>query len=81
MEFFESLGFQLPKRKGVADVLQEVTPRKDQGQYWEDTFEPHSYVTVEEFANEFKVYQVSYEVGNYLATPFNRSKLHPNTSI
>ena len=30
MPFFESLGFQLPDRKGVADFLQEVTSEKDQ---------------------------------------------------
>lgn len=29
-EFFESLGFACPERKGVADFLQEVTSRKDQ---------------------------------------------------
>lgn len=28
--FFASLGFQCPKRKGVADFLQEVTSKKDQ---------------------------------------------------
>lgn len=28
--FFESLGFRCPKRKGIADFLQEVTSRKDQ---------------------------------------------------
>lgn len=27
IEFFESLGFRLPPRKGVADFLQEVSPR------------------------------------------------------
>jgi len=30
LDFFESLGFHLPPRKGVADFLQEVTSRKDQ---------------------------------------------------
>ncbi len=30
MDFFESLGFACPERKGVADFLQEVTSRKDQ---------------------------------------------------
>ena len=30
MEFFESLGFACPERKGIADFLQEVTSRKDQ---------------------------------------------------
>lgn len=31
MSFFNSMGFQLPARKGIADFLQEVTSRKDQG--------------------------------------------------
>jgi len=30
MSFFHQLGFQCPKRKGVADFLQEVTSTKDQ---------------------------------------------------
>lgn len=30
MPFFESLGFHLPERKGIADFLQEVTSEKDQ---------------------------------------------------
>ncbi|RQO87901.1 hypothetical protein POPTR_003G057250v4 [Populus trichocarpa] len=29
LEFFESMGFKCPERKGVADFLQEVTSRKD----------------------------------------------------
>ena len=28
--FFESLGFKLPRRKGTADFLQEITSQKDQ---------------------------------------------------
>jgi hypothetical protein len=28
--FFSSMGFEMPERKGVADVLQEITSRKDQ---------------------------------------------------
>ena len=31
MPFFNSCGFALPARKGIADFLQEVTSRKDQG--------------------------------------------------
>lgn len=30
MPFFNTLGFQVPPRKGVADFLQEVTSRVDQ---------------------------------------------------
>jgi hypothetical protein len=33
MPFFNSVGFQLPDRKGIADFLQEVTSPKDQGQH------------------------------------------------
>ncbi|CAI9267836.1 unnamed protein product [Lactuca saligna] len=32
--FFASMGFHCPKRKNVADFLQEVTSVKDQEQYW-----------------------------------------------
>lgn len=41
MPFFNSLGFAIPARKGVADFLQEVTSRKDQAQYW--SREPREY--------------------------------------
>ncbi|KAK1358249.1 hypothetical protein POM88_051505 [Heracleum sosnowskyi] len=34
LEFFETMGFKCPERKGVADFLQEVTSKKDQKQYW-----------------------------------------------
>lgn len=30
LEFFETLGFRCPERKGIADFLQEVTSLKDQ---------------------------------------------------
>ena len=30
MDFFRSLGFDLPKRKGIPDFLQEVSGKKDQ---------------------------------------------------
>ncbi|CAN1258316.1 Pleiotropic drug resistance protein 2 [Linum perenne] len=33
LEFFESVGFKCPERKGVADFLQEVTSKNDQEQY------------------------------------------------
>ena len=36
MPFFNSMGFALPERKGIADFLQEVTSPKDQAQYWCD---------------------------------------------
>ncbi|KAK9269029.1 hypothetical protein L1049_000797 [Liquidambar formosana] len=42
LEFFESMGFKCPERKGVADYLQEVTSRKDQKQYWANEDKPYS---------------------------------------
>lgn len=40
MEFFESLGFACPERKGIADFLQEVTSRKDQKVHFKTSFLP-----------------------------------------
>ncbi|OWM82299.1 pleiotropic drug resistance protein 1-like isoform X1 [Punica granatum] len=77
LEFFESMGFQCPERKGVADFLQEVTSRKDQQQYWARRDEPYSFVTVREFAEAFQSFHVGRKVGDELATPFDRSKCHP----
>ncbi|KAK9266288.1 hypothetical protein L1049_001810 [Liquidambar formosana] len=54
LDFFESMGFRCPERKGVADFLQEVTSRKDQGQYWVRKDEPYRFVTVKEFAEAFQ---------------------------
>ncbi|CAN0916650.1 ABC transporter G family member 31 [Linum grandiflorum] len=54
LEFFESLGFRLPPRKGVADFLQEVTSKKDQAQYWADDTRPYSFISVPEISKAFK---------------------------
>ncbi|XP_038903616.1 pleiotropic drug resistance protein 3-like isoform X2 [Benincasa hispida] len=57
LEFFEHCGFKCPKRKGVADFLQEVISRKDQPQFWYPNEQiPYSYVSVEEFCRKFKCY-------------------------
>ncbi|KAK9150152.1 hypothetical protein Syun_008461 [Stephania yunnanensis] len=45
VEFFESLGFKLPPRKGIADFLQEVTSKKDQAQYWVDNSRPYEFLS------------------------------------
>ncbi|KAL2317497.1 hypothetical protein Fmac_031373 [Flemingia macrophylla] len=54
LEFFQSLGFQLPPRKGIADFLQEVTSEKDQAQYWADPSKPYEFVSVSEIAQAFR---------------------------
>ncbi|GAB2230825.1 hypothetical protein Droror1_Dr00015119 [Drosera rotundifolia] len=48
LEFFSYMGFECPKRKAVADFLQEVTSKKDQGQYWGCKDKPYSFVTVKD---------------------------------
>ncbi|BDA47821.1 probable pleiotropic drug resistance protein 1 [Coccomyxa sp. Obi] len=54
LPFFESLGFRLPERKGIADFLQEVTSRKDQEQYWADPTRPWSFMPVATIAEAYE---------------------------
>ncbi|KAL6334310.1 hypothetical protein AAG906_014711 [Vitis piasezkii] len=77
LEFFESMGFKCPARKGVADFLQEVTSRKDQAQYWARKEEPYSFVTVKEFAEAFQSFHIGRKVADELASPFDKAKSHP----
>ncbi|KAK7832037.1 pleiotropic drug resistance protein 1 [Quercus suber] len=77
LEFFESMGFKCPERKGVADFLQEVTSRKDQEQYWAQKDEPYNFVTVKEFAEAFQSFHVGQKLGDELATQFDKAKSHP----
>ncbi|XP_061952088.1 pleiotropic drug resistance protein 1-like [Populus nigra] len=77
LEFFESLGFKCPERKGVADFLQEVTSRKDQEQYWACRDQPYSFVSAKEFSEAFQSFHIGRKLGDELATPFDKSKSHP----
>ncbi|KAK7284172.1 hypothetical protein RJT34_18913 [Clitoria ternatea] len=77
LEFFESMGFKCPERKGVADFLQEVTSRKDQEQYWAHKDQPHRFVTAKEFAEAHQSFHVGRSLGEELATEFDKSKSHP----
>ncbi|XP_077211717.1 pleiotropic drug resistance protein 1-like [Tasmannia lanceolata] len=77
LEFFESLGFKCPERKGVADFLQEVTSRKDQQHYWVRKDEPYTFIPVKEFAEAFQSFRVGRKLGDELATPFDKNRSHP----
>ncbi|KAJ3709354.1 hypothetical protein LUZ61_013059 [Rhynchospora tenuis] len=77
LEFFETMGFKCPARKGVADFLQEVTSRKDQRQYWQRDNRPYRYVPVREFAEAFKKFHVGDRLRAELAVPFDKSRSHP----
>lgn len=77
LEFFGSVGFKCPERKGVADFLQEVTSIKDQEQYWFRKDEPYRYVSVSEFVDRFNSFHVGQKLFDELATPYDKSKAHP----
>ncbi|KAF8026782.1 hypothetical protein BT93_F3302 [Corymbia citriodora subsp. variegata] len=77
LDFFESMGFKCPERKGVADFLQEVTSRKDQRQYWARKDEPYHFITVKEFAEAFQSFHVGRKLGDELSVPFDKTKNHP----
>ncbi|XP_009343426.2 pleiotropic drug resistance protein 1 [Pyrus x bretschneideri] len=77
LEFFESMGFKCPKRKAIADFLQEVTSRKDQEQYWVRKEEPYSFITVKEFSVAFQSFLLGQKLGDELSIPFDKSRNHP----
>ncbi|XP_020415180.1 pleiotropic drug resistance protein 1 isoform X3 [Prunus persica] len=77
LEFFESMGFKCPERKGIADFLQEVTSSKDQEQYWACKDEPYSFVTVKEFSEAFQSFHVGQKLRDELSIPFDKRKNHP----
>ncbi|KAI5603534.1 hypothetical protein BDE02_01G225800 [Populus trichocarpa] len=76
LEFFESLGFKLPPRKGVADFLQEVTSKKDQAQYWAYQSKPYVFLPTSEIAKAFKNSKYGKYVDSELSVPFDKSKSH-----
>ncbi|CAI8585681.1 unnamed protein product [Vicia faba] len=78
LEFFGSIGFQLPPRKGIADFLQEVTSKKDQAQYWADPSKPYEFISVREIAEVFKKSRFGRYIDSLQAHPYDKSKCHPS---
>ncbi|XP_074276949.1 ABC transporter G family member 39-like [Silene latifolia] len=82
LDFFEYVGFKCPKRKGVADFLQEVTSIKDQEQYWsKKDDQPYGYVSVSEFVQHYKSFQVGQKLMSDLSIPYDKSEAHPNALV
>ncbi|ESW34608.1 hypothetical protein PHAVU_001G166200 [Phaseolus vulgaris] len=77
LQFFQSMGFQRPERKGVADFLQEVTSRNDQEQYWAHKDQPYRFVRAKEFSEALKSFHVGRSLREELDSEFDRSKSHP----
>ncbi|KAI4305245.1 hypothetical protein L6164_028622 [Bauhinia variegata] len=78
LEFFESLGFQLPPRKGIADFLQEVTSKMDQAQYWADPSKPYKYLSVPEIAEAFRNSRLGRSAESLYTAPYDKSQCHPS---
>ncbi|CAH1419416.1 unnamed protein product [Lactuca virosa] len=76
LDFFESLGFQKPLRKGTADFLQEVTSRKDQAQYWADSSKPYEYIPVSKISEAYKKSIYGRSLESSLSVPSDKSKGH-----
>ncbi|KAG4919383.1 hypothetical protein JHK84_056694 [Glycine max] len=77
LNFFESVGFKCPERKGVADFLQEVTSRKEQEQYWFARDKPYRYVSVPEFVAHFNNFGIGQQLSQDLQVPYDRAETHP----
>ncbi|XP_030447307.1 ABC transporter G family member 31 [Syzygium oleosum] len=78
LEFFDSLGFRLPPRKGIADFLQEVTSRKDQAQYWADPSRSYQFLPVSQIAEAFKKSRFGSSVESVVAASNVQSNSRPN---
>ncbi|KAK1550743.1 hypothetical protein Q3G72_023989 [Acer saccharum] len=77
LDFFTSIGFSCPKRKNVADFLQEVTSKKDQEQYWSNPYRPYQYIPPGKFAEAFRSYRTGKNLSEELDVPFDRRYNHP----
>lgn len=77
LDFFAYMGFHCPKRKNVADFLQEVVSEKDQEQYWSVPDRSYSYIPVKKFAEAFRSYRVGKNIVEELNIPFDRQYNHP----
>ncbi|XP_042520973.1 pleiotropic drug resistance protein 3-like isoform X1 [Macadamia integrifolia] len=78
LEFFEYCGFRCPERKGAADFLQEVVSKKDQAQYWFLKNKAYSYVSVDEFCENFKAFHIGKTLDEELSVPYDKSRSHKN---
>ncbi|RDY09362.1 ABC transporter G family member 39, partial [Mucuna pruriens] len=76
LNFFESVGFKCPQRKGVADFLQEVTSKNDQEQYWFPRDKPYHYVSVHEFVAHFNNFYIGQQLSQELQVPYDQAKTH-----
>lgn len=80
MPFFRSLGFDIPKRKGIPDFLQEVSGKKDQQQYWVGN-KHYRYIPVAEIAAHFKDWEIGQSNARKLEHPFPKEASHKGALV
>ncbi|XP_039114164.1 pleiotropic drug resistance protein 3-like isoform X2 [Dioscorea cayenensis subsp. rotundata] len=78
LAFFGECGFRCPERKGEADFLQEVLSRRDQEQYWYHPRETYTYVSVDGFCKQFKLFCMGKNLEEELSKSFDKSQSHKN---
>ncbi|KAI5320501.1 PREDICTED: ABC transporter [Prunus dulcis] len=77
LDFFAYMGFRCPRRKNVADFLQEVISKKDQEQYWSNPDLPYLYVPPAKFVDAFRLFQAGKNLSEELDVPFDKRYNHP----
>jgi hypothetical protein len=60
----------------ICAFLLQVTSKKDQEQYWADRNKPYRYISVTEFASQFKGFHVGLQLQNELLIPYDKSESH-----
>lgn len=78
LDFFQTLGFECPPRRGVADFLQEVATPTDQEKYWADETRAWRYVTPKMMQLEFLESEQGRKTTNELSKPYDNES--PQTS-
>ncbi|KAK1355725.1 ABC transporter domain-containing protein [Heracleum sosnowskyi] len=73
-----STTFQIVKyMRQMVHIMDEVTSRKDQEQYWYKKNETYHYVSVPEFVDQFASFHVGQRITDDLSVPYDRSQTHP----
>lgn len=82
LEFFEHCGFKCPKRKSIADFVQEVISQKDQPQFWYCNQTPYAYICVDTFSRKFKCWNnLGRKMEEEILKPFDEEEYSKNNGV
>ncbi|ONK80621.1 uncharacterized protein A4U43_C01F19880 [Asparagus officinalis] len=74
--FMKAIAMEGVRSSMLTDYILRVISRKDQEQYWADKSKPYSYVSVSQFAENFKKFHVALQLEKELSIPFDKSCGH-----